>query len=132
MKHFLFGVALVWLAAVPLACNSFGPDQSVILGVSQLDAPASVAANAPIPVVLTVVTGGCLRFDRIEARREASSATLTAWGTDGSIGRKDIMCPADIRPEPHSYQFDPPFTNPFRITVDRGRVSPLVATVQVR
>jgi hypothetical protein len=132
MKHFLFEMALVGLVAVPLACNPFGPNQSIILGVSQLDAPASVAANAPISVVLTVVTGGCRSFDRIEARRDASSATLTAWGTDGSIGRKDIMCPADIRSEPHSYQINPSFTNPFTITVDRGRVSPLIAVVQVQ
>jgi hypothetical protein len=132
MKLFLLEMAVVRLVAVPLACNPFAPDQSIILEVSQLDAPASVAANAPLSVVLTVVTGGCRRFDRIEARRDASSATLTAWGTDGSIGRKDVLCTSDIRYEPHTYQFNPSFTNPFTITVNPGGINPLIATVQVQ
>ncbi len=131
MKRTLFGVVILALVGLA-ACNPFAPDQSVVLGVSQLDAPASVAANAPLSVVLTVVTGGCLSFDRIEARRDASTATLTVWGTDGSKGRKDVACRADVRYEPHTYQLNPTFTNPFTITVNPESINPLVAIVQVQ
>jgi hypothetical protein len=34
--------------------------------------------------------------------------------------------------ERHDYQIEPPFQNTFTVQVERGRVSPLVATVQVQ
>ena len=115
------------------ACSNPLVDQSVVLGVTELNAPASVSPGAPFSVVLTVQTGGCLSFDRIvEELRDASGASLTAWGIDASKGRKEIGCTADVRYEPHTYQFSPPFSNPFKITVDRGRMSPLSATIPVQ
>jgi hypothetical protein len=127
-----FAVFAVLVLAIGACRNPSAPDQSVILDVSKLDAPASAASGDPLPVVLTVTTGGCRTFDHIEARRDASSATLTAWGRDVSIGRKGIGCTAELRLEPHTYQFDPPFANPFTIAVSRGRLAPLTATVQVQ
>jgi hypothetical protein len=133
MKRLLLGIAVVGLTASPLACrNPFAPDQSVRLGVTQLDAPTAITAGSSLTVTLTVTTGGCLSFDRFEVERQASSARLIVWGRDGAKGRTDVMCPQDLRPEPHSYTFDPPFQSPFTVQVDRGRLSPLIAVVQVQ
>lgn len=112
--------------------NLFSPDQSVILGVSKLSAPSTVAATSPLDVVVTVNLGGCLSFDRIEVQRFASDGSITVWGKDSSLGRKDVMCPQNIILEDHSYRFDPPFAGAFTVTVNRGRLPPLQATVQVQ
>jgi hypothetical protein len=132
MKTFLFGIAIAGLVAVPLACNPFAPDQSVELSVTKLDAPATISSGSSFTVVLGVTTGGCLSFDHITVERTLSSASMTAWGHDLAKGDKNIMCPQIILNEPHSYQFDPPFLNPFTVDVPRGRLSPLTATVQIQ
>jgi hypothetical protein len=133
MKRFLLGMAVVGFAAAPLACdNPFDSDQSVRLGVTQLDAPAAIAAGSPLTVTLTVNTGGCVGFDHFEVERQASFGTLTVWGRDAAKGNKDIACTSDFRVELHSYTFDPPFQSPFTVQVDRGRLSPLIAVVQVQ
>jgi hypothetical protein len=132
MKRVLFGLAVVGLAAAPLGCNPFAADQSVVLLVDQLDAPASISAGSPLTVVLTVVVGGCKVFDRIAVQRSVSSATMIAYGRDVAIG-KDVACTDDARPEPHSYRFDPPFPNSFTVQVPRERgLSTLSKTVQVQ
>ena len=133
MKRVLFGLVVVGLAAAPLACdNPFAPDQSLRLGVTELDAPAAIAAGSSLTVTLTVQTGGCLRFDHFEVDRDAAFATVTVWGKDAAKGRTEIACTADIRFEPHSYTFEPPFQSPFTVQVSRGRLSPLIAVVQVQ
>ena len=132
MKPFLSAIVFAVAAAIWGCRNPFAPDQSVVLDVTQLDAPTTISTGSPLSVVLTVVTGGCKSFDHIEAQRQAASASLTAWGRDGAKGRKDIMCPDNIVYEPHSYRFEPPFQSPFTVTVNRGRLSPLIATVQVQ
>lgn len=131
MKRIL-SVALLGLLVSPIGCNPFAPDQSVELGVSKLDAPASIPSGSSFAVVLTVVLGGCLSFDRIDVDRSTASATFTVWGKDASKGRKDIVCPDNIIQEPHTYQLNPPFSSPFQITVNNGRLPPLTATVQVQ
>ena len=131
MNRCSFGMAVMALG-VASACNPLAPDQSVVLGVTKLDAPATISASSPLTVVLTVTTGGCTSFDHIAVARDASGASLTAWGIDASKGRKDIACPAYIADTPHSYKLDPPFQSPFTVQVPRGRLSPLTATVQVQ
>jgi hypothetical protein len=132
MKRFLFGIAVAALGAAS-ACNPFAPhDQSVVLSVTKLDAPAAISSGAQLTVVLTVAVGGCTSFDHIAVVRSASSANLVAWGIDGSKGKTGVACPAFIAYEPHSYTFDPPFQSSFTVQVDRGRLSPLVTTVQVQ
>ena len=123
--------ALVCLAGCD-AFNSSAPDQSVTLDVSKIDAPTTVANGTSIAVVLTVTTGGCMSFDHIEVNRDVSGGYMTVWGRDAAKGRTGVGCPANIAFEPHSYQFDPPFANSFTIQVDRGRLPPLQATVQVQ
>ena len=132
LKRAWFGFGVGCLVGAAVACNPFAPDQSVTLDVSKIDAPTAVATGTPITVVLTVTTGGCKSFDRIEVNRDVGGAHMTVWGRDGAKGRKDIMCPANIVFEPHSYQFDPTFANSFAILVDRGRLPPLQKRVQVQ
>jgi hypothetical protein len=129
-----FAFVAVAIVSVSASCDNplSSPDQSVLLGVSKIDAPATVAPGTAITVVLTVTTGGCVSFDHVDVNRDASSAFMIVWGHDAAKGRNDIACTADIREEPHSYQFSPPFANSFAIQVARGRLSPLQATVQVQ
>lgn len=115
-------------------CNPFGtgPDQSVELGVSKIDVPSTVTAGSSFNVVLTVETGGCLSFDRIDVVRSETAANFTVWGKDASIGTKGVTCLSILREEPHTYEVKPPFSGPFTVVVNRGRLSPLTATVQVQ
>ncbi len=136
MKRNLLGVVLVILA-----CNS-STDMGVpvVLQVSQIDAPAAVATGSSFRVNLTVGVGNCLVFDHIEVRKSASDILLTVWGTDvtnqlrggiiGNIG-VDVACaPATTEVRPVTVQAASPGT--LALVVDRGRLSPLIATVQVQ
>jgi hypothetical protein len=126
----VLGVALVVSVS---GCGSiFGSDQSVILGVSAIDAPATIAPGSSLSVTLTVVRNGCEGFDRIEIDRLATGANVTVWGKDASIGNKNIGCPSRIWEEPRTIVFNPPFASTFTIAVDRGRLAPLSRTVEVR
>lgn len=123
----LIGVAFV------AGCNVFtSPDQSVMLSVEKIDAPATSPVGAPLTVVLTVIMNGCQSFDHLEAKSAASGASLTAWGVDATIGNKNVVCPSILKSEPHSYEFTPPTRGTFGITVDQGRMPPLTVTVQVQ
>jgi hypothetical protein len=104
----------------------------VVLDVSKLDAPATIAAGSPLTAVLTVTVGGCTSFENIVANRSASGASLVAYGRNAAKGRKNVSCPADVRSESHSYAFDPPSRGEFTIQVQRGSGSRLTATVQVQ
>jgi hypothetical protein len=132
MRAVLFGVAFAAAASFPVACNPFSPDQSVILGVTKLDAPTTIQAGNPLTVVVTVTTGGCRTFDHFSVERQASVASIVAWGRDAAKGRNDVSCPNDIRDEPHTYQFDPPFQNSFMVLAYREGLDPLTATVQIQ
>jgi hypothetical protein len=129
MRSISFGVVALALVA---GCGLTDPDQSVILGVSNLDAPTTVASGSTITAVLTVNLGGCLSFDHIQVTRDASGANVTVWGNDASIGNKGIVCTSDFKVESRSVQFDPPFANAFTIEVNQGRLGPLMAVVQVQ
>ncbi|MGZ3485177.1 MAG: hypothetical protein ACXU96_16460 [Gemmatimonadaceae bacterium] len=132
MKRAWFAMPVICAIAAAVACNPFAPDQSVVLDVEKIDAPASSPVGSPLTVVLTVTIGMCESFDHIGATSTASGASLTAWGLNATIGNKDIVCPTIIKSESHSYQFKPSTRGSFQITVDRGSVSPLTATVQVQ
>ena len=132
MKRLWLGIAVVALAAGPLACNPFAPDQSVVLGVTKLEAPATIAAGSPLTVVLTITTNGCETFDRIHVERDASAVSLTPFGTDASKGEKNVTCLQIIRATPHSIRLDPPFQSPFMVLVPRVGQEALTATVQIQ
>lgn len=132
MKRAWFGIGVACLVGAALGCNPFAPDQSVVLAVEKIDAPATSPVGSPLAVVLTVTIGMCERFDRLESRSDASGAFLTAWGINATIGNKDVACPTIIKNEMHSYQVTPSTRGPFQISVDQGRLPPLTATVQVQ
>ena len=132
MKSALLGVAAFALVSSASGCGNFGPDQSVILGVTEVAAPASIAPGTSLSVVLTVVTAGCTGFDHIETQRSASEATITVWGRDGAKGRDDVLCPQVISHEKHTVRFDPPFASTFTVTVDQGTMPPHTVTVRVQ
>ena len=132
MKRVWFGISVACLVGAAVACNPFAPDQSVVLAVEKIDAPATSPVGTPLTVVLTVTIGMCEQFDHLEATSTASTASLTAWGVNATIGNKDIVCIDMIKSEAHSYQFNPAARGPFQITVDQGRLPPLTATVQVQ
>ena len=121
-------VAVLCLAGS--ACrNNTGPiDHLVVLTVDKVEAPATISAASPLDVVLSVMTNPCQSFTRIDAERLSSSAKLTAIGHDPEKGCTDLGLL-----QPKSYRLEPPFVpGTFTITVDRGRLSPLVATIRIR
>jgi hypothetical protein len=132
MRRGLLAFGLVLAFSVSGCSRIFGPNQSVVLHVSEIDAPATIAPGSTLSVTLHVTTGGCRRFDRIETSRVVAGASVTVWGHDSSIGRDDIMCPADLRTEPHTLVFNPPFGSTFTIAVNQGETAPITETVEVR
>jgi hypothetical protein len=66
--------------------------KEMVLGVSAVDAPATVVAVQSFVVKLTVHFGGCARFDRFETRVSGSRLEVTAVGVDDS-GPKNLACP---------------------------------------
>ena len=131
MKTVLSVVLLSGLIALT-GCNVFDPDRSVILSVPKIDAPATVTAGASFTVTLTVQTGGCRSFSRLEVQKSNSGVHVVPWGTDARIGNKGVICPAIITDEPHAIQIDPPFSGPYQVFVDQGRLMPVTATIQVQ
>jgi|SRR6266550_1493841 len=131
MKTVLSIVLVSGLVALT-ECNVFEPDQSVILSVPKIDAPATVSTGSSFTVTLTVQTGGCTSFSRLEVAKFNTGVHVVPWGTDARIGRKGVLCPAFISAEPHTIQIDPLFSGPYQVYVDQGRLAPVVATIQVQ
>lgn len=132
MKIVPSAMSVIALLTLPIGCDLFGPDQSVILPVTKLDAPATASAGSPFTVTLTVRTGGCTSFDRIDVQKMPGGARVVPWGHNLALGEKGISCPADVRENPHTVQMDPPFSNPFYVNVEQGRMPPVTAVVQVQ
>ena len=131
MRRILVQIGLISLAAL-IACNPFAPDQSVVLDVESLNAPATIAPGASLTVELMVWTGGCTVFDHIAVVRRASVAQFEAIGRNTAKGKPNVSCPADLRIDQHSYTLNPPFQSPFTVKVDRGSLPALSATVLVQ
>ncbi len=130
MKPVSLGLFVFAIAALPIGCNLLSPKQSTVLTVTKLDAPAAVPATAPFSVTLTIRTGGCTSFDRIDVQRMSGGARIVPWGS--TIADKNVSCATYIVETPHTIQLDPPFSNPFYISVEQGRMPPVTATVQVQ
>src|SRR5687767_12696000 len=124
-------LALVLLAvASPLACRNPFADQSVVLAVSNLEAPSAILPGTPVTVVLTVGLNGCERFEHISRTLVDSDIVLAAVGSNSALGRKDISCPASFTTEVHSVVIEEPPAPPFSVVVVNPRgVQPLRAEV---
>jgi len=135
MKRDLLGLVLVVLGCT----NGTAPGEPVLLHVSQIGAPASVAAGSSFGVNLTVVVGSCLVFDHIEARKSESDIILTVWGTDNTNQGGpdmpdrgvDIVCAA-ARTEVRSVTLKAVSPGTLTLVVEEGTLAPLTATVQVQ
>jgi hypothetical protein len=131
MKTGLLVSTIVFASLTALSCrNPFASDKSLILGVESIEAPATIAPNATLTVVFKVVTGGCKSFSRLQVVRNATGASVTAWGKDG--GGKKVACPQMVIIEPHAYSFAPPFSGSFVIAVQQKEAPAKTATVNVQ
>ena len=124
MKLVSLGLVLLAVAFSPLACRNPFADQSVILGVSDLDVPSAARPGAPVTVVLTVVLNGCDEFEPIGQLRIDSHVVLMPVGTNAAVGRKDVMCPQWINTEVHSVVIENPPPPPFTVAVVQPRGAP--------
>lgn len=107
--------------------NVFDLESEVQLPIAELVVPESVTAQGPLNVSLTVVTGGCREFDRIESRRTGGAYILEAWGTDSG----GEACTDDIRYEPHQHSISGPFSNPLIVSAVQPDGSSFTETVRV-
>ena len=124
MKLVSLGLVLLVVASAPLGCRNPFADQSVVLGVSDIDAPSAARLGAPVTVVLKVVLNGCDEFEHIGQLRIDSQVVLMPVGTNAAVGRKDVMCPQWINTEVHSVVIENPPPPPFTIAVVQPRGAP--------
>lgn len=132
MKTALSGIVGTCLLVGITSCNPFDLNDNVLLAVTKLDVPAAAASSAPFTVTLTLVTGGCTSFNRIDVQHFDNGVRLIPLGTNASIRNKDVTCPDIIKEEPHDVQLDPPFTNPYTIYVEQGDQPDVTANVQIQ
>jgi hypothetical protein len=132
MRSVSLGFALVAVALSPPGCRNPFWDESVILAVTRLDAPAAVVPGTAVTVILTVGVNGCERFNAIGQMRLNSQIVLTAVGTNSSLGKKNVACPAVYREDQHSVVIEQPPPAPFTILVREPRgAAPLQAEIAV-
>lgn len=130
MKSALLVLAAVTLTSALAGCrDSLEPPPPAILPVSQIEAPASIAAGSSLTVTLTVNIG-CDRIERLEIQRNASGAYINALGrsTESRQGYLCTMSAIDKR----TVTFDPPFASTFTVSANRGRMPPVQVTVEVQ
>jgi hypothetical protein len=133
MKNALFGLLPSVFVALT-SCNLFDrePDQSVILSVTKIEAPTTVSTGSSFTVTFTVQFDGCMHFDRLAVEKSNTGVRVVPWGTDATIGHPEIVCPDILRQQSQAIQIDPPFSGPFQVYVDQGRLAPVTATIQVQ
>jgi len=130
MKPVSLGLVLLAVVLSPLGCRNPFADESVVLAVSNLEAPSASLPGTPVTVVLTVGLNGCERFDHISQMQNNSDIVMAAVGTNAALGRKDISCPASFTTEAHSVVIREPPGPPFTVVVVQPRgVQPLRAQV---
>jgi len=116
--------------ALVLACSDPGsPRRNNVLGVEDVVAPTELASNTELVATITVITGGCKKFDRFTTSRSEGRLTVEAWGTDAAAGQ---VCTRDLRFEPHEYRATLPAGNPVILAVRRPNGADLVRQIQIR
>jgi hypothetical protein len=130
MKQFsLVALIGVTLAASACSLSTDAPGGGVALSIDKIEAPERIAAGTPLDVVLTVVVGGCLVFEDFVTNRTGNGASVIARGREETPSGG--ACTDDLRLEPHTVRFDPPFESTFTVTALRPLLQPLTATVQI-
>lgn len=125
------GSILLFVCLLAAGCNSIvGSDREVTLPITDLVVPESASAAAPFTVSLTVVSGGCVRFDRLIATRTPGAVFLQGRGVDRSGG--NTACTTDIRTDPQVYEVTPPFSNPFAVNAVQPGGELVTRTVRIQ
>ena len=125
-----YAVGLIALGLGLCGCEStLAPTRAVLLPISEIDAPASVAPGETILVRLTVVFGGCRSFERMETTRSASRVTYKARGLDRT--GPDVLCTGDIRTEIVESRIEPPLTDPVTLVAVQPDADETTRTVRV-
>jgi len=120
----------VWPVVLAVACNDAeAPRVNVVLGVEEVVAPTELAPNAELVATITVITGGCKRFEQFASTRSDGRLTVEARGSDATPGQ---TCTRDLRLEPHEYRASLPAGNPVVLAVRRPNGPDLVRQIQIR
>jgi hypothetical protein len=109
---------------------SLGPRHDIRLPITDLVAPAEIAADSVLTVRVTVESGGCRRLEQLRVTRTPSRATIVAYGFDTE--GPGVNCPADIRHDVRQVSLDPPFSDPFTLVARQPNGSDTVRVVRVR
>jgi hypothetical protein len=109
---------------------SLGPERDVRLPITEIVAPAEIAADSLLTVRVTVESGGCRRLEELRVTRTASRATIAALGieTDGP----GVNCRTAIRHDVREFSLDPPFTDPFTLAARQPGGTETVRVIRVR
>ena len=121
MKPVSLGLVLLAVALSPLGCRNPFVDESVVLAVSNLEAPSAALPRTAVTVVLTVWVIGCERFDHIGQVRLDSQIVLTAVGKNAG---KNVVCPQGAFAALHSVVIEDPPGPPFTVAVVQPRGAP--------
>jgi hypothetical protein len=108
-------LALPVAVGVPACENPFGSGREVVLAITEVRLPSEAAAGSAFQVHFQAMEGGCVRFSHLETRRAESSLQIRAWGRDSS--RRSVHCTTDVRFVAQAVSVDPPFHDPFSVTI---------------
>lgn len=121
----------VYAAGMFGSCElSLGPRHNITLPITDIVAPAEIAADSVLTVRVTVESGGCRRLDQVRVTRSASRATIVAHGFDN--GGPGVSCPGDIRHDDRQFALAPPFSDPFTLVARQPNGPETVRVVRVR
>ena len=117
------------LVLLLVGCSLFGgSSRSVLLPVSDVQAPASAQVGVPFTVTLRIdLYNGCVSFSELEAVEAPARLTLTARGREESSG----ACDQSVRTIEQEYRYTPSSVG--EVTVDvvgRGETASLTVAVE--
>jgi hypothetical protein len=130
LTSFGWSSAVGVMIVVGIACEDpFGTVRQIALPITAVEAPASVnVGDAPV-VRVTVQSGGCKRFEKLNAVRTPERVTIAARGTDSSGPR--VSCPGDIRSDVVEYRAQPLLVDPFTVVAKQPDGSETIRTIRV-
>jgi len=127
MRHTVVSVAVVLIVT---GCSSvLEPNRrSIILPITRINAPSTVAPGASFSATFIIQSGGCKRFERVETTKTDKALTVLARGTEAT--GSNIVCTTDIREDAVVELVTPPISDPFSVIGKQPDGSE--TTVQVR
>ena len=126
----LFTLGLTLLAAAAGCEDPLGSPRAILLPITAIETPSEVVAGKAAIIRVTIQSGGCKRFDQLNAVRTAGRVTITAHGTDSS--GPQVGCPGDIRTDIREYRAEPPLSDPFTVVAKQPDGSETTRTVRIR